>query len=84
MTFPVVVTKSIFHEAPLLFIGMAPPPFDRNEAASRMSFISAKGALLMSASTSSGAPGPLLSKATPLLTSSTWPSSSAVIFATRL
>ena len=29
-----VVTKSMFHEAPLAFIGIAPPPFDRKEAAS--------------------------------------------------
>ena len=56
---------------------------DRNEDASRMSCMSSKGASEMSAMLSSS-PGPLLSMATPVLTSSTWPSSSAVMAATRL
>ena len=48
MTLPVVVTKSMFQETPLLFIGMAPPAFERNAAARRMSCMSSKGASLMS------------------------------------
>ena len=84
MTFPVVVTKSMFHDAPLLFIGMAPPAFDKNAAARRMSCMSSNGASLMSRFIPRDQPGPLLSIATPLLTSSTWPSSSAVMLATRL
>jgi hypothetical protein len=83
---PVVVTKSMFQDAPLLFIGMAPPPLDRNEAASRMSCMSSKGAPEISAPPTSlpSISGPAFSMATPLLTSSTWPSSSAVMAATRL
>jgi hypothetical protein len=83
MTLPVVVTKSMFQDTPFLFIGMAPPPLERNEAASRMSCMSSNGALVMSAF-DSGSPGPLFSRPTPVLTSSTWPSSSAVMLATRL
>ena len=50
-----------------------------------MSFIASNGAPLMSGAlvVSASASGPLFSIATPLLTSSTWPSSSAVIAATR-
>ena len=81
MTLPVVVTKSMFQDAPLAFIGIAPPPLERNELARRMSCMSAKGASEMSTSPVSS-PGPLLSIATPFETSSTWPSSSAVIAAT--
>ena len=35
-TLPVDVTMSTFQEAPLLLTGVAPPPFDRNAAASRV------------------------------------------------
>ena len=83
ITLPVVVTKSMFHEAPLLFIGIAPPPLDRNDPASRMSCMASNGVLEMS-TFSFGSPGPLATIATPLATSSTCPSSSAVMLATRL
>ena len=77
---------SMFHDQPLLFAGIAPPALEKKPAALRMSFMSAKGAPLMSGAlvVSASASGPLFSIATPLLTSSTWPSSSAVIAATRL
>ena len=86
MTLPLVVTKSLFQEAPLLFTGVAPPPFERKDAARRMSVIALFGASERSPPSSSSASpsGPLLSMATPLLTSSIWPSSSAVMLATRL
>ena len=73
----------MFHEAPWAFIGMAPPPLDRNEEARRMSCISSNGALLTS-TFAVWSPGPFASMATPLLTSSMWPSSSAVMLATKL
>ena len=86
MTLPVVVTKSLFHERPLESIGTAPPACDRKPAGRAAFFISSKGAPEMSAPPVSFASesGPFASMATPLLTSSTWPSSSAVMAATRL
>ena len=86
MTLPVVVMKSLFQDAPLLLTGVAPPPFDRKAAARRISFMSSKGASEMSPPSLLVAfvVRPLFSMATPLLTSSTWPSSSAVMVATRL
>ena len=36
---PVVVTMSTFQDMELLFTGTAPPPFEKNAAASRMSFM---------------------------------------------
>ena len=47
MTLPVVVTKSMFQETPLLFIGIAPPALEKNPAASRMFFMAAKGAFAL-------------------------------------
>ena len=80
---PVVVTMSMFQDAALLFIGMAPPPLARKLPARRTSCISANGALEMSTFGVSS-PGPLFSIETPVLTSSTWPSSSAKMLETRL
>ena len=68
-------------------IGIAPPAWEKKPPASRISFIASKGAPEMSPPSPVSSPslsGPLFSMATPLLTSSTWPSSSAVMLATRL
>jgi hypothetical protein len=83
-TFPVVVTKSMFQEAPLPFLGIAPPVSGGNEAARPMSRMPSNGDLDASAPPSSlpSPSWPLSGTATPLLTGSTWPSSSAVIAAT--
>ena len=73
----------MFQDAAFEFIGRAPPPFDRKLPASRMSCISSNGAFEMSTSFF-GLPGPLLSMAMPVETSSTWPISSAKMLETRL
>ncbi|GJD54108.1 hypothetical protein OPKNFCMD_6890 [Methylobacterium crusticola] len=83
MTLPVVVTMSMFQDAALLFIGMAPPPLLRKLPARRMSCMAWNGAAATSTS-GVGSPGPLLSMLTPVETSSTWPSSSAKMQETRL
>ena len=77
---------SAFQDMELLFTGMAPPPLEAKLAKERMSFMASKGAPEMSppSASSPSLSGPLFSMATPLLTSSTWPSSSAVMLATRL
>ena len=81
--FPVVVTMSIFQETPLAFIGIAPPPLERKLPASRVSCIAWNGALETS-TFSFLLPGPQFSIEIPVLTSSTWPSSSAKMLDTRL
>ncbi len=83
MMFPVVVTMSMFHDAALAFIGIAPPPLLRKLPASRTSCMSWNGAFDTSTS-GVGSPGPLLSIATPVETNSTWPSSSMKMLETRL
>ena len=46
-----------FHGRPLLSTGMAPPPFERNDAARRISFMASNGASLMSATASPSSVG---------------------------
>ena len=78
---------STFHDMEFEFTGTAPPAWEKNDAAERMSFMASAGARETSPPVRSSAPGlsgPFASIAIPCETSSTWPSSSAVIAATRL
>ena len=82
---PVVVTKSAFHDRPIESTGVTPPPLDRKLAASLISFMLSNGVIDTSPPSPVSSPsGPLASMLTPAETSSTCPSSSAVIEATRL
>ena len=76
---------SMFQEAPLLFTGIAPPPLDRNAAGEPdVLHVRRTGAFEMSTLFGVVVTGPVVQHRDAVLTSSTWPSSSAMMLATRL